>query len=131
MRDAVAEAYKQLTGTEPAFIFSGWGGELDECELAVVENRLPDPQKYFALAAQPPLNRACCDIAEDGVCEALDCCKYQTSVQSAPAWHDAPNVAGLWVDGINLRALRFTAVDIGTLRFGECRWFGPIPEDTK
>ena len=51
MRDAVAEAYTQLTGAEPAFIFSGWGGELDEGELAVVENRLPDPQKYTAGSA--------------------------------------------------------------------------------
>ena len=41
MRDAVADAYRQITGQDPAFIFSGWGGELEECERAVVENRLP------------------------------------------------------------------------------------------
>lgn len=41
MRYAVADAYRQITGQDPAFIFSGWGGELEECERAVVENRLP------------------------------------------------------------------------------------------
>lgn len=41
MRYAVADAYRQITGQDPAFIFSGWGGELDECERAVVEDRLP------------------------------------------------------------------------------------------
>ena len=41
MRYAVAAEYKKLTGQEPAFIFSGWSGELTEPERAVVENRLP------------------------------------------------------------------------------------------
>jgi hypothetical protein len=44
MRQAVARAYRELTGEEPEFLFSGWGAELDECERAVVENRLPEPQ---------------------------------------------------------------------------------------
>lgn len=41
MRQAVAHAYKQLTGFDDEFIFSGWGGQLDEGELAVVEDREP------------------------------------------------------------------------------------------
>ncbi|MBV2180939.1 MAG: hypothetical protein KUL86_06845 [Castellaniella sp.] len=41
MREAVARAYKELTGEEPTFIFSGWGAELTEPERAVVEDRLP------------------------------------------------------------------------------------------
>lgn len=41
MREAVAAAYKSLTGVEPDFIFSGWGDELTEPERAVVQNRLP------------------------------------------------------------------------------------------
>jgi hypothetical protein len=41
MREAVLRAYKELTGEEPVFIFSGWGAELEERERAVVENRLP------------------------------------------------------------------------------------------
>jgi hypothetical protein len=36
MRDAVREAYRQLTGEYPAFLFSGWGAELDEHERAAV-----------------------------------------------------------------------------------------------
>lgn len=43
MRQAIAKAYREITGKEPEFIFSGWGGELEEQERAVVENRLPDP----------------------------------------------------------------------------------------
>lgn len=42
MRIAISTAYRELTGEEPEFIFSGWGAELTEPELAVVENRLPD-----------------------------------------------------------------------------------------
>lgn len=41
MREAVERAYRELTGKTPLFIFSGWGGELDEDERAVVENRQP------------------------------------------------------------------------------------------
>lgn len=41
MREAVEKAYREITGRDPAFQFSGWGGELTEPERAVVENRLP------------------------------------------------------------------------------------------
>lgn len=41
MRDAARNMYRSLTGREPNFIFSGWGGELTESERAVHENRLP------------------------------------------------------------------------------------------
>ena len=44
MRKAIARAYEDLTGCEPDFIFSGWGGELTEGERAVVENRPVCPQ---------------------------------------------------------------------------------------
>jgi len=43
MRQAVAAAYREVTGSEPVFIFSGWGALLTEAERAVVENRLPAP----------------------------------------------------------------------------------------
>ena len=43
MRQAVAAAYREITGAEPVFIFSGWGALLTEAERAVVENRLPAP----------------------------------------------------------------------------------------
>lgn len=41
MREAVDTAFFRLTGQEPAFIFSGWSGELTEGERACVEDRLP------------------------------------------------------------------------------------------
>ena len=41
MRQAVAAAYKELTGQDDVFLFSGWGAELTEPERAVVERRLP------------------------------------------------------------------------------------------
>lgn len=36
MREAVARAYLELTGKEPNFVFSGWGGSLTEGEQEVV-----------------------------------------------------------------------------------------------
>lgn len=42
MRQAIRDAFFLLTGAEPDFIFSGWAGQLDETELAVVENREPN-----------------------------------------------------------------------------------------
>ena len=43
MRQAIARAYREITGFEPEFIFSGWGAELTEPERAVVEDREPAP----------------------------------------------------------------------------------------
>ena len=37
MRRAIEYAYQQIAGQDPDFIFSGWGGELDEIEKQVVE----------------------------------------------------------------------------------------------
>ena len=54
---------------------------------------------------------------------------YNAALANGPAWHDAPTVPGLWVDGINLRVLRFNDPDIGHI--GKGRWLGPLPEDTK
>lgn len=41
MRQAVAKAYRLVTGHDPIFIFSGWGSELTDGERAVVEDREP------------------------------------------------------------------------------------------
>lgn len=37
MRYAIREAYHKLTGTNPDFMFTGWGGKLDEGEEKVVD----------------------------------------------------------------------------------------------
>ena len=44
MREAVAAAFKAVTGHDCEAIFSGWGGRFREPELAVIEYRLPDPR---------------------------------------------------------------------------------------
>lgn len=36
MRAAVERAYREITGQDPAFLFSGWGAELDEAEHAAL-----------------------------------------------------------------------------------------------
>lgn len=36
MRQAVREAYRQITGRDPVFLFSGWGAELTQSERDVV-----------------------------------------------------------------------------------------------
>jgi hypothetical protein len=43
MRQAVSDAYFNITGERPEFIFSGWGGELDEVERHVVDNKQVHP----------------------------------------------------------------------------------------
>lgn len=37
MRQAIAKAYKEITGQECNFIFSGWGAELTEAEKDVID----------------------------------------------------------------------------------------------
>jgi hypothetical protein len=58
MRAAVAKAYHEITGEEPDFIFSGWGGQLTEPERAVVENREPRDEARLVMA---------CDCGHDGL----------------------------------------------------------------
>lgn len=48
MRQAVEDEFKKVTGQDPDFIFSGWGGELTEGERATVEDREPDYDKVMA-----------------------------------------------------------------------------------
>ncbi len=39
MREAIKRAYKELTGEEPEFVFSGWGGSLTQTEREVIDER--------------------------------------------------------------------------------------------
>ena len=52
MRRAVAGAFAAVTGCPVEFCFSGWGDDLDESELAVVEDRAPDPEVIRAALAK-------------------------------------------------------------------------------
>lgn len=39
MREAIARAYKELTGEEAKFIFSGWGAELTPAEREYIDGK--------------------------------------------------------------------------------------------
>lgn len=41
MRDAIERAFKELTGFDAEFTFSGWGQQLTEGERAVVDRHAP------------------------------------------------------------------------------------------
>lgn len=44
MRDAVESAFKQVTGGDSEFMFSGWDGQLSPGELAVINDT--DPPRW-------------------------------------------------------------------------------------
>lgn len=61
MRHAARVAYVELTGREPNFCFSGWGGSLTEPERAAHENREPSEEhrrKWHLEAAAPDMKEA-------------------------------------------------------------------------
>jgi hypothetical protein len=76
MRLAVERAYYELTGHECEFNFSGWGASLTEGELAVVEDRLPDPLRVIAEAQRT-------------IDEAVERIDYTTPVADAASRKDA------------------------------------------
>ena len=39
LRNAVAKAYLELTGKDPEFCFSGWGGRLSDVQVAVLAHQ--------------------------------------------------------------------------------------------
>ncbi len=146
MRQAVADAYKAQTGVEPVFIFSGWGASLTEAERAVVENRLPAP----ATAPEPVawlahyVGRSGVEqeyvstdktLADENDASGKARPLYLHPPATAPAWHDAPTVPGLWLcDEGDENPYRFTchnvSIPLNPHLVGEGeRWYGPIPED--
>ena len=56
---------------------------------------------------------------------------------SAPAWHDAPTEPGIWLcdeggpDCYTYTAHNIVLLNDPALKDDECRWYGPIPQDTK
>jgi hypothetical protein len=85
MRKAVSDAYWQITGRDPGFIFSGWGGGLTEPERAVVENREPSEEHYMQwmedrrrqlpypseVAVCPKCNRPHYNMEDSAACEEI------------------------------------------------------------
>jgi hypothetical protein len=104
MRVEVSKAYKDVTGCEEEFMFSGWGGSLDECELAVVENRLPAPPPE-----RPKLDKALASLlnsysAENGsntpdfiLAEYMLSClrAFERASRDREAWYGIPLRIGM------------------------------------
>lgn len=67
MRRAVEQAFRETANVDSEFCFSGWGGQLDEGELAVVEDREPDPAKALD-SLDPAAVQEVVEAARD-VCE--------------------------------------------------------------
>jgi hypothetical protein len=54
MRNAIEKAFRDVTGVDAEFCFSGWSATLTEPEMAVVENRLPaHPAPANAVMGEP------------------------------------------------------------------------------
>lgn len=90
MREAVAEAFREVTGYEPQFIFSGWGAKLDEVQRAVHENRAPSAEHYSQWKLQqaaPALLEALRPFATFACDEPCECnnCKARAAIAKATA----------------------------------------------
>lgn len=60
MRSAIQRAFREVTGVDAQFCFSGWGAKLVEAERACVENRPPNDEVMRAeFQAQFDHARAC------------------------------------------------------------------------
>lgn len=55
----------------------------------------------------------------------------KAALAKAPAWHDAPTCAGLWVNSISCRAEAVIAETLHAWQSTGARWYGPIPADVK
>lgn len=93
MRDAVAKAFKDLTGEDDVFIFSGWGNKLSEGRRAVVENRMPDRDKvYSEILTDVPTADLIAELEKRRPCAK---CDYPKDLGNACAfggclWHSNP-----------------------------------------
>lgn len=67
MRKAVEAAFKELTGVESEFNFTGWGGALDEHEMAVIERRMPNRQKIVDEIIDDLIRRGLLSLVEHEV----------------------------------------------------------------
>ena len=50
MRDAIRRAYVELTGREPEFVFSGWGGNLTAAERKAAHYSADSPVNNWRYA---------------------------------------------------------------------------------
>ncbi len=64
MRESVARAFKEITGSDPEFIFSGWGAELTDGEREVVERHARPAQETPVVPVKNGYCTACGGIGE-------------------------------------------------------------------
>lgn len=83
MREAIAKAFKEITGHEAEFNFSGWGGELTERELAVLEDRLPKEEHPLACLH---INQGSADAAAEQYSEEFEKAKKPLPKVEAEDW---------------------------------------------
>lgn len=88
MRKAVEAAFKQVTGQDPEFCFSGWGAELIEGERAVVEDRLPDYMPVFILKGQDRLALAAILDAQVLVVLHAQAQEVQKAMEKMTLWQE-------------------------------------------
>lgn len=65
MRKAVEKAYKEITGQEPSFIFSGWGEELTLDESNALKEFDPTPCCYQHGVGAISTSESCPKIADN------------------------------------------------------------------
>jgi hypothetical protein len=101
MRRAIAKAFREVTGRDPQFTFSGWGQELTESERAVVEDREPkicDPHLYTCknCGIEPPTTASALETSEGrcicvGLYPSKDCACCKGSGKCADSYCSAAN----------------------------------------
>lgn len=67
MRQAIRRAFREITGSDDEFCFSGWGATLTEGQRAVVENRAQLPAPLSSSGAIPVTEYAAGERLEGGV----------------------------------------------------------------
>lgn len=101
MRRAISKAFRDITGRDPEFIFSGWAATLTEGERAVVENRAPRlceadrPHQYECknCGIEPP-----CSEKETLPAHLREDAPYkQCSVCGRKSWEDPEHEAICWM----------------------------------
>ena len=111
MREAVEVGYGRVTAQKPDFIFSGWGAHLKEAELAVIEDREPDPELsriFFVLKAPSGVLRASTlAMTEDNAwSKALDIVAFTTTGLDEAAARKELIAGGYSVVPVELNELR-------------------------
>lgn len=100
--------------------------EAVECNNAInaIQAELAKPAHYDQTALE-----LCDKCGWKTLIPGEGCLNCERSTQ--PAWHDAPNAPGLWMNSISGRVNVVIEETLSAWQDTGARWFGPLPEDTK